>query len=217
MVIDLNRCIGCHTCSVSCKAEFHVPANQGRCWVKRLGPAKTPEGISHTFYPGLCNQCDKPVCIDPCPVKPISIQSTDPKAGRTIKRQVSATWKDHATGIVLIDQQRCIGCGACVDSCPYGARYLNSLVANSIKADKCDFCSDRVAQGAQPFCVETCMGGARFFGDLDDPTSVVTNYIDKGAVSLASSRVSLKPNVFYFGKKKDIFLLQETSTPKKMP
>ena len=185
--------------------------------VKRLGPSTTSAGISHTFYPGLCNQCSKPVCVDVCPVEPIPLPKKKQRYGRTAELMVSATWKDRSNGIVLIDQEKCIGCGACVDSCPYGARYLNAGSTNSKKADKCDFCSERLAQGLQPFCVETCLGGARVFGDLDDQNSEVSRYIERGAVTLSSWRVNLGPNVFYYGKKKDILLLEETSIPPKMP
>jgi len=215
MVIDLNRCIGCHTCSVSCKAKYGVPADQGRAWVKRLGPAKTSEGISHTFYPGLCNQCGRPECVDVCPVPPISVQSTDLQSGRTVIQEAAATWKDALTGIVLNDRDRCIGCGACVEACPYGARYLNPVSGENRKVDKCDFCIELLAQGIQPFCVETCIANARIFGDLEDRTSEVARYIERGAVQLSSRQVNLNPNVFYYGRKKDIVLLQKTSIPQR--
>jgi tetrathionate reductase subunit B len=119
------------------------------------------------------------------------------------------------TGIVLNDRDRCIGCGACVEACPYGARYLNPVSGENRKVDKCDFCIELLAQGIQPFCVETCIANARIFGDLEDRTSEVARYIERGAVQLSSRQVNLNPNVFYYGRKKDIVLLQKTSIPQR--
>ena len=134
MVIDLNRCVGCHACALACRAEWQVPVSGRRNWVRRMGPEKTPHGISYTFYPGLCNHCDHPKCLTVCPVDPAPKVFKDIHSNRTKKMDVRATFKDPFTGVVLIDKERCIGCGACVEACPYGARWLNEELEDP-KAD----------------------------------------------------------------------------------
>ena len=217
MVIDLNRCVGCHACAIACKAEWSVPVSEGRDWVKRLGPTNTPYGLSATYYPGLCNHCDDPSCIKVCPVDPEKKTFKDKLTGKSKTMDVAATFKDPFTGIVLIDKDRCIGCGACVDACPYKARYVNPDIGEDGKADKCTFCVERVNEGLEPACVQTCMTSARIFGRLDDPRSEVSKYIKKGAIRLESKAVSIGPNVYYYGNEKDIHLLKTTSTPTEMP
>ena len=218
MVIDLNRCVGCHACAMACRAEWQVPAKEGyrRNWVKRLGPADAGSGLSFTFYPGLCNHCDRPACTQVCPADPVEKTFKDPKTGATKTMTVPATWKDPFNGSVQIDKERCQGCGACADACPYGARYVNET-PDGPKADKCTFCVERLAQGLKPACVQTCIADARIFGDLDDPNSEVAKYVKNGAIRLESAAVKIGPNVRYFGKKKDLALLDATCTPKAMP
>ncbi len=216
MIIDLNRCVGCHACAVACKAEWDVPVDQGRNWVRRLGPANTPFGLAATYYPGLCNHCDKPACVPVCPADPVTRTFTDPDSGKTVTMEVAATWKDPFNGAVLIDKERCLGCGACADACPYGARYVNEE-GDEPKADKCTFCVERLAVGLQPACVQTCLAGARIFGDVNDPNSEVAAYIKKGAIRLESAAVKIGPNVRYFGNKRDLHLLATTCTPTSMP
>jgi len=131
-----------------------------------------------------------------------------------------ATWKDPFNGTVQIDKSRCLGCGACADACPYGARYVNVELADDDsegKADKCTFCMPRVGKGLQPACVQTCIADARIFGLRDDPKSEVAAYLKKGAKRLESKNVKIGPNVYYFGHKKDLELLDKLETPQEMP
>ena len=127
------------------------------------------------FLPQLCNQCDNPACVPVCPVK--------------------ATWKDD-NGVVVIDKSKCIGCGACVKACPYGDRFLDPVKK---KADKCDFCFRRIEQGLQPACVETCVGGARIFGDLADPASQVSQLASSKDAKVLNPGSGTRPQVFYIG------------------
>ncbi len=211
MIIDIDKCVGCHACTIACKAEWEVPTRFGRNWVYRLGPAKTSAGMAFTFYPGLCNHCDTPSCVDACPADPVRMTFKDRETEKTETMEVAATWKDPFNGTVQIDKTRCIGCGACVDACPYGARYVNPDLADDGsrgKADKCTYCMPRVAAGLQPACVQTCLAGARIFGDLDDPKSEVAQYVKKGAKGLTSKAVQIGPNSRYYGTKKaDLELL----------
>ncbi len=224
MIINLDRCVGCHACAVACRAEWQVPTREGyrRNWVRRLGPADTSHGMAFTFYPGLCNHCDSPACVPVCPADTVEKTFTDPATGKTKTMEVAATWKDPFNGTVQIDQSRCLGCGACRDACPYGARYVNTEVANEDIggegiADKCTFCMPRVEKGLAPACVQTCITDARIFGVLDDPKSEVAAYVKKGARRLESANVRIGPNVYYFGKPRDLELLDRTSTPQEMP
>ncbi len=219
MIINLDRCVGCHACAVACRAEWEVPVEFARNWVRRLGPANTPHGLAATYYPGLCNHCTHPACVDVCPADTEMVTFKDAKTGKTKTMEVAATWKDPFNGTVQIDKKRCLGCGACADACPYGARYVNPDLADDDsdgKADKCTYCMPRVEAGLQPACVQTCLAEARIFGDLDDPGSEVSKYVKKGAVGLTSKNVQIGPNSRYFGNKKDMALLM-TQAPQEMP
>ena len=216
MIIDLERCVGCHACTIACRAEWEVPVPYQRNWVKRLGPTMTEHGMAATYYPGLCNHCDKPPCVDECPADPVEMTFKDAKTGKTKTMEVAATWKNPFNGTVQVDKERCLGCGACADACPYGARYVNPDLADDDsegKVDKCTYCMPRVEKGLQPACIQTCIAEARIFGDLDDPSSAVSKYVKNGAKGLEVKDGHIGPNTRYFGKKKDIGLLFADYTP----
>ena len=198
MVIDLNRCVGCHACALACRAEWQVPTKEGyrRNWLRRLGPAKTSKGLSFTFYPGLCNHCDKPACIPVCPADQVEKTFKDAKTGKTKTMKVAATWKDPFNGSVQIDKERCLGCGACRDACPYGARYVNEELKDP-KADKCTFCVERLAAGLEPACVQTCIADARIFGDLNDPESSVSKMLKEHVSYRLRDDLGTRPRVYY--------------------
>ena len=173
MLIDTRRCVGCHACSVSCKAEFDVPLGETRSWVEYIEKGTFPD-VKRAFLPRLCNQCSEPQCVPVCPT--------------------NATWKRAEDGIVVVDEDVCIGCKYCVQACPYDARFINTVTGN---ADKCDFCIHRVSQGLEPACVESCLGRARIFGDLNDPDSEISRTIGSNSVSVLRAEKGTKPNVFY--------------------
>ncbi len=217
MVIDLNKCVGCHACALACRAEWGVPVPYHRSWVDRLGPEKTPKGMSYTFHPALCNHCDHPICVEACVAEPVEKEFTDPKTGKKVKMMVKATYKHPFTGIVLVDKDRCLGCGACAVACPYGARYVDKTRAKPV-VDKCTFCFERLEYGKEPACVRTCIADARIFGDITDKNSEVYKLVhEKGAVPLVTKDIDLGPNVYYLGQEKDIFLLKKLCSPKKTP
>jgi tetrathionate reductase subunit B len=175
MLIDTRRCIGCHACTVACKAEFGVPLGVNRSWVEYVEKGTYPN-VNRSFVPRLCNQCTYPPCVDVCPT--------------------GATWKRKEDGIVVVDPNICIGCKYCVQACPYGARFPNPVTGT---VEKCDFCLHRVSRGLVPACVETCIGRARIFGDLNDPNSEISKLIASNPVQVLRSGQGTQPNVFYIG------------------
>ena len=101
-------------------------------------------------------------------------------------------------GVVLVDNERCVGCGYCVQACPYDARFINKETQT---ADKCTFCEHRLEVGLLPACVETCVGGARLIGDLNDPDSEINALLEQhqGEVKVLKPEMGTTPHVFYLG------------------
>ncbi len=112
-----------------------------------------------------------------------------------------ATFKDKTDGTVRIDTSLCIGCGNCMPACPYDARFRNEITR---KADKCDFCADRRAQGLLPACVDTCPTKARVFGDINDPDSEAYRLLQENKkgklVRVINAKSDTKPNMIYLGE-----------------
>lgn len=174
MVIDVRKCIGCHACSVACKSENDVPLGVWRSWVKVAERGKYPNA-SRQFLPRLCNHCEEPACVEACPTK-ASYQRED--------------------GIVLIREERCIGCKLCIAACPYDARFFHP---SGRVSSKCTFCAHRVDEGVVPSCVNTCQGKARIFGDLNDPSSEVAKLVAKEPIQVLKPHLGTEPRVFYIG------------------
>lgn len=174
MVVDVQKCIGCQACTVSCIMENAAPENSFRTVVSTY-EVKEDKRCGTYMLPRLCNHCANPPCIPVCPV------------GATFQR------KD---GVVVVDGDRCVGCAYCVQACPYDARFINHETG---KADKCTFCAHRVDEGLLPACVETCVGGARIFGDLNDPNSVVHQLLTENKVKVLKPEQGTQPHVFYLG------------------
>ena len=219
--LDVSRCVGCRRCVTACVQEN----NQSRArdendevgeihWIRVLemdedkgvdfahanpyyDPAEVPrEG--HSYLPVACQQCRNPPCVKSCPV--------------------GATWQED-DGIVVVDQDWCIGCRCCIASCPYGARRFNwtepNLPAEELNpnlhclgnvprkkgvVEKCTFCIQRVREdgGHYPACVEICPVGARKFGDLADPTSEVRYILEHKRVFVLKAELNTRPRFYYY-------------------
>jgi Fe-S-cluster-containing dehydrogenase component len=210
-VVDTRSCIGCGQCVVACKQENGVPLDEEhtRTWVERhvvasdgtvsvespdagihgfpAGPisaeAASAGAQSTQFVPRLCMQCENSPCTSVCPV--------------------GATFRT-ADGVILVDEQRCIGCGYCVVACPYGARYIvpagpRTPTGVAGVADKCTFCYHRITRGRDPACVEICPVGARKFGDLADPTCEVSAILRDEPTRVLRPELGTEPRVHYLG------------------
>lgn len=163
MIINLDRCLKCRTCYVACKKEHNLlahprddehPYEYYRLRYSEWEHGKYPT-VKRAFIPIHCMHCDDPICMRFCPVDAMSQRSD---------------------GVVVIDKERCNGCGICAAVCPYGALYINP----DGKADGCDFCVNRLKAGLLPKCVEECPAKARMFGRLDDPEGRISKLIASG-------------------------------------
>ncbi|MFQ5593207.1 MAG: 4Fe-4S dicluster domain-containing protein [Anaerolineae bacterium] len=204
MVIDLRKCVGCHACTVSCVAENKLPPGVVYRPVLEEEIGSFPN-VHRRFMPRPCMQCEEPPCVPVCPV--------------------NATWK-RPDGIVEIDYDQCIGCRYCITACPYSARTFDTghtytegtpeqmayeMLANfeygrewprngsspEGNARKCQFCLHRLEEGQLPACVTTCMGAANYFGDANDPDSLVSELIASPSVIRLKEEMGTDPKVYY--------------------
>ena len=196
MGIKVDRCIGCGRCVDACKKENDVPDDPFffRTWVERYvvgddgevavdspdggregfkAPAQEKRALKSFFVPKICNHCEKPPCVQVCPV------------GATYKTQ---------DGVILVDGDYCIGCRYCIQACPYGMRYLHPTKRT---ADKCTFCYHRIVKGLLPACVEVCPTQARVFGDMMTTASPVSQFKRTHKILVLKPNLNTEPKVFY--------------------
>ncbi len=174
LVIDLDTCVGCHACATACK-QWNTSGATGPLtderpygrdpegvWFNRVrtfeaeDSPETPGGRA-VHFPMSCMHCEDADCVTVCPT--------------------GASYKREEDGVVLVDQEKCMGCNLCAWACPYGARELDSADGTM---KKCTLCIDRIYDEnlppaeRQPACVLTCPTNSRVFGDFDDPDSQVS-------------------------------------------
>jgi len=214
MCVDVDKCIGCGLCADACKTENHVPEEPYyfRTWIERYIISKPAPGSNNLrgevlvdspnggrggfpptgvpredilksfFVPKLCNLCEASPCTQVCPV--------------------GATF-DTPDGVVLVDPNYCIGCGFCIQACPYGCRFLSPVTRT---AEKCTLCYHRITRGLKPACVEICPTQARVFGDLmnpvpDDPLQA---FVRNNKVNTLKPHLGTKPRVLYANLDKEV-------------
>jgi anaerobic selenocysteine-containing dehydrogenase/Fe-S-cluster-containing dehydrogenase component len=182
MLINLNRCIGCYACQVTCKAEYEIPFGTFRCRVETYQSGRYPE-IKKFFLPRLCNHCDNAPCIEAC--------------------EEDALFK-NTDGVVMISNSKCTGCQICYEKCPYKAIEINPYTGI---VEKCDFCYSRVINGLLPVCVQSCIGKAMIFGDINDKKSEISIALKKNLTAVRqvqikalSPELRTNPLVFYVFK-----------------
>ncbi|RJQ51791.1 MAG: dehydrogenase [Nitrospiraceae bacterium] len=172
MLINLDRCTGCYACQATCKAEYSIPFGTFRCRVETYRSGVFP-GIAKFFVPRLCNHCDNAPCIEECGEK--------------------ALFKNQ-DGVVVLNSSNCVGCGMCREKCPYQAIEISAVTG---KAEKCDFCYARISKGLSPVCVQSCMGKAMLFGDIDDPKSLISAESAGHQLKVLNPGLGTNPSVFY--------------------
>ncbi|MBW2147693.1 MAG: 4Fe-4S dicluster domain-containing protein [Deltaproteobacteria bacterium] len=196
-IIDLDRCIGCKACAIACKTEFDTRLGVFISQVMYYEHGEYPD-TKTDFVPWLCNHCADPPCVPVCPVDPVEAEFK----GITFKKRATYQRPD---GVVLIDQDRCIGCGECLRNCPYKVRSFDPGKKaggdpDENPAQKCTFCEHRLAAGVIPSCVNTCQARARIIGDLNDPNSEVSKILKGKKADVLLPDKGTKPMVYYIGK-----------------
>lgn len=172
MLIDSGKCLDCKACILACQQRNNVPYGYSRNWVNKTPDTAAKAGVH--YQPGACMHCENPPCVSSCPTL--------------------ATYQD-ANGAVVVDEERCIGCGNCIDACPYHARFRHPVTG---VADKCDYCQ---RSGGDPACVSVCPVGCRVFGDVDDQSSAVAGLLaSRKAVYVRPAGYSIQPNLTYLDK-----------------
>lgn len=205
MIIDLKKCNGCYSCFIACKQENKLPS--GILWNRVvIGESGKYPTVTKEILPVNCNHCSDPPCVNVCPT------------GASVKRE---------DGIVVIDYDKCFGCKYCIIACPYQQRsFINEFgqyfpgydtiydemprnIYQKGVTVKCTFCVNRVDAGvkkglkpgidreATPACVITCPTKARYFGDLDDPNSEVSQLIKQKRAFQIHPEYRTGPSVYY--------------------
>ncbi len=177
LVIDQERCIGCEACSVACKIESNSTKHLVHVETQNVSQKDTPEGcfpdLRMDFLTRLCNHCADPPCVDSCPPEAL------------IKRE---------DGPVVLEEEKCDGCQACQEACPYDAIHYSH---EKNKIEKCNLCVHRIDQGLEPFCVICCEGQAIHFGDLDDPDSQVYQIVAEKEIFQLNPEAGTDPSIYY--------------------
>lgn len=219
MTIDLQKCVGCAACSISCKNENNTP--DGINWSYHTTETKGIfPNVNYEYVPTLCNHCEDAPCVKACPTQ--------------------AMYKDE-NGLTLHDADKCIGCKSCMLACPYGVISANyeephkywrdqhvlieggtstgQQVADATEeilpyynpdraftyeglrykgiVEKCTLCDHRLKVGEQPYCVTSCPADARLVGDLNDPDDKINQLLAKHSSRTLLPDKGTKPKVFY--------------------
>lgn len=163
-LVDVTKCDGCRACMVACKNWNDLPAepeefqgtNQSHAKVTAhtwnvlefIEHENSKGNLDYLFRHSACFHCKEAACEKVCPENAISYTEF---------------------GTVVVDHEKCVGCGYCVQNCPFDvialATYKDKQGKEYRKASKCTMCTDRIEEGLQPACVTTCHPGAMSFGE----------------------------------------------------
>jgi len=204
MVIDLRYCDGCQSvgkppqCTEACIQGHFAP--QPMEWIQVY---EAPlQGAGTQFIPTPCQQCQNAPCVNVCPV--------------------GATFSTPE-GVVLIDQQRCIGCRLCMEACPYDRRFFNwgdapippeatfmeydpmhQSPAQKGTVMKCDFCPDMARAGKLPYCAQGCPNHAIYYGDLEEDLATngqdvvkLSRFLSEDSTYRLKENLGTEPRVYY--------------------
>ncbi|WGH78452.1 4Fe-4S dicluster domain-containing protein [Jannaschia ovalis] len=216
LVIDLDTCVGCHACVTACKGwntqNYGAPLSDQDAYgdasgtflnrihsfqvtpdAQPISDVVPPRLAQTVHFPKSCLHCEDAPCVTVCPT--------------------GASYKRVEDGIVLVNEDACMGCGLCAWACPYGAREVDEA-AGVMK--KCTLCVDRIYNEnipeteRQPACVRTCPAGARHFGDLSDPDSDVSRLVAaRGGVDLMPEQGTVPVNKYLPPRPKDTIAAPE--------
>lgn len=184
MLLDMSRCIGCYTCVIACKMCYGTRPGVNYNAVNTVEWGEYPNA-RRQYTLSMCMHCDNAPCVSVCPV--------------------GATYKTEE-GPVVVDYDKCVGCGLCVANCPYGARHLveddetafegqvmnyEEESASRLKVvEKCTMCYARAQEGLKPMCVDHCPARCRTFGDVSDPESDISKKIKElGATQVEGTSI----------------------------
>ena len=140
LLADIDLCIGCFACETACKQEHNLPVGIKWISIVQVGPQEIGGRLVMDFVPMHCRHCENPPCMQACPVDAISRRND---------------------GIVLFNEEICIGCKQCIEACPFGAAQYNPEIE---RVQACNLCYERVDQGLLPACVQNCPTQALIFG-----------------------------------------------------
>ena len=171
-IIDNRKCIGCHACTVACKTENHVPLTVNRTWVKYVEKGTFPN-TRRVFQVTRCNHCENPPCVTICPV---------------------TAMYQRKDGIVDFSSERCIGCKACMQACPYDSIYIDP---DDGTAAKCHYCAHRTEVGLEPSCVVVCPEHAIIAGDLDACDGEIAQLLAREPVRVRKPEQGTRPKLYY--------------------
>jgi Fe-S-cluster-containing dehydrogenase component len=171
MAIDTRKCVGCSDCVVACQTENSVPIGFARDWVVERTDGTYPQ-LEIEIRSERCCHCSNAPCVRCCP-----------------------TGASHYSdgNIVLVTENKCIGCGACIASCPYDARYIHP----DGYVDKCTFCIHRLKEGLKPACVSVCPTKCLYFGEIDDPGSEISQILAVRKWKRLIPEAGTDPNLFF--------------------
>jgi len=171
MAIDTLKCVGCGDCVVACQTENNVPFGYCRDWITETIDGTYPQ-VELEFRSERCNHCENSPCVRCCP-----------------------TGASHIVegGIVVVTADKCIGCSACIESCPYDARYTHPLG----HVDKCTFCHHVRDYKQTTACSAVCPTSCIYFGDLDNPKSEVSMILKNRKFKDLAPEAGTKPQIFY--------------------